>query len=286
MRKYWVSSLAVLALAGCVEPEQVTDCIEAPEGADVAKAQSASASASTATNGEATASARSLSSAFAFSDTEAKGEAEREFSYGWPAEVAAIPKLAAEFEEKRKADLAGQKYNWAEQVENCPPDASSCATNVFNLEWQVVANTPRYLSLSNSFYMYSGGAHGLGGRGSLIWDREAETSLDAYDFFRSLEALESAIGAKVCAMLNAEREKRRGEPVSGEGWPNNCIAMGDETVIFLGSSNGKSFDRLGIYYAPYIAGAYAEGDFEFTVPVTKAVMKAVKPEYREAFSIK
>lgn len=286
MRNYWVSSLALLALAGCAEPEQAEDNIEAPEAAAVAKAQSASASASTSANGETTASAKSLSSAFAFSDTESKGEAEREFSYSWPAEVAAIAVLAAEFEVQRKSDLTAQKENWTDQIENCPPESASCASNVLNVDWQVVADTPRYLSLSNSFYTYSGGAHGLGGRSSLIWDRETETSLDAYDFFRSLEALESAIGAKVCGLLNAERGKRRGEPVTEGAWPDQCVAMGDETVLFLGSSNGKTFNRLGVYYAPYIAGPYAEGDFEFTVPVTKEVIKTVKPDYREAFSIR
>jgi hypothetical protein len=58
----------------------------------------------------------------------------------------------------------------------------------------------------------------------------------------------------------------------------------EDATIFLGSSDGESFDRIGIYYAPYTAGPYAEGEFEFTLPVTKAVLDTVRPAYREAFT--
>ena len=54
--------------------------------------------------------------------------------------------------------------------------------------------------------------------------------------------------------------------------------------MILGSSNGKAFDRIGILVAPYEAGPYAEGDYEITLPVTDAVIAAVKPEYRPSFA--
>jgi hypothetical protein len=58
----------------------------------------------------------------------------------------------------------------------------------------------------------------------------------------------------------------------------------EDTVIFLGSAKGKAFDRIGVYYGPYVAGPYAEGDFEFTLPVSPAILAAVKPRYRAAFA--
>ena len=66
---------------------------------------------------------------------------------------------------------------------------------------------------------------------------------------------------------------------------DECIDPVAETVI-LGSSNGQSFNRIGILVPPYEAGPYAEGDYEVTVPVTSAVLAAVKPEYRSSFSAK
>nr|WP_298926040.1 DUF4163 domain-containing protein [uncultured Erythrobacter sp.] len=211
----------------------------------------------------------------------------REFSYSWPGEVAAIPALAAELETQRDKELAQQKTWWEEARADCPPVSASCSNFSFELGWQVVADLPRYLSLSSGFYIYTGGAHGNSGRSSLVWDREEETSIEPKAMFASLDALDAAISETACAMLNKERSKRRGgDSYGSEGeWPNQCVTM-NETVLFVGSSGGDKFDRLGVYYAPYIAGAYAEGDFEFTLPVTPAVIDALKPEYRGAFAVK
>ena len=87
-------------------------------------------------------------------------------------------------------------------------------------------------------------------------------------------------------MLDEERSKRRGEPVVSDGRLfNDCIKPSEQTVI-LGASNGRTFDKIGILIGPYAAGSYAEGDYEFTLPVTAALRRAVKPEYRDAFSVK
>ena len=66
---------------------------------------------------------------------------------------------------------------------------------------------------------------------------------------------------------------------------DDCIDPVKSTVI-LGSSNKRTFDRIGVLVGPYEAGPYAEGDYEVTLPVTQAVLAAVRPEYRAAFSLK
>lgn len=221
-----------------------------------------------------------------FTDNEEVENGGREFSYAWPAQVSAIPALAAELETRRSAALSEQKTYWDESLESCPADSVACRNASYELEWQVVADLPGFLSLSSNFYSYSGGAHGIYGRSSLVWDRGAGRAQDPVALFASPGALEAAIGEPACTALNRERTERRGAPVNSESgdWFNECVGM-DETVLFLGSSDGKTFDRLGVYYGPYVAGAYAEGDFEFTLPVTQAVLDAVKPDYREAFSV-
>lgn len=219
-----------------------------------------------------------------FVDNEEVENGGREFSYAWPAQVSAIPALVTVLESRRDAALAEQKTYWDESLESCPPDSVACRNASFDLEWQVVADLENYLSLSSGFSSYSGGAHGIYGRGSLVWDRTRDVAIEAVDLFVSPAALDAAIGEAACDALNREREKRRGAPVNVEAddWFNQCVSM-EETVLFIGSSNGKTFDRLGVYYGPYVAGSYAEGDFEFTLPVTQAVLEAVKSEYREAF---
>jgi hypothetical protein len=63
-----------------------------------------------------------------------------------------------------------------------------------------------------------------------------------------------------------------------------CPPITDLTVL-LGSSNKQTFNRIGLIAAPYVAGSYAEGPYEVTLPVTPAVLAAVKPEYKAAFAL-
>ncbi|MBV7259295.1 PdaC/SigV domain-containing protein [Erythrobacter crassostreae] len=276
MIKHMLAGAAVVALAACSLPEDVSDDVgvTAPGAPDAPEAPDAPIA------GDVTYENNSKGNSGGEGGT-------REFSYSWPGQVAEIPALAAELETRRDAQLAEQKEWWADALADCPEESASCRNLSFELSWQVVADTPRFLSLSHGFYMYTGGAHGNSGRGALIWDREAEASIEPKAMFTSIDELDAAISETACTMLNEERGKRRGgESYGDEGeWPNQCVTM-EETVLFVGSSGGDKFDRLGVYYAPYIAGAYAEGDFEFILPVTQAVIDAVKPEYRGAFAVK
>lgn len=269
-----------LTLAACSSPENMSDTIGVNDAA-VAEATGEDAQATLDRRVPAEA------EAFAFSETEGDQEKSfREFSYSWPRQVSAIEPLAAAFEKERAKQLAEQKSAWAQALADCPEEFVSCSRNFLEVEWQVVADTPRFLSLSSNISTYTGGAHGNYGRGSVVWDRETEEQLDPPVLFTSTAALETALGDGVCKALNAERTKRRGEPVEADAndWASACVPLTD-AVVFLGSSDGAKIDRIGVYYGPYVAGAYAEGDFEFTFPVTPEVLKTVKPDYREAFAV-
>jgi hypothetical protein len=120
-----------------------------------------------------------------------------------------------------------------------------------------------------------------------VWDRKADQRRDPLDLFTSKEALSRAIRQPFCAALNRERAKKRGEPVKPGSTDefDQCIDPVASTVI-LGSTNRQAFDRIGVLVGPYEAGPYVEGDYEVTLPVTDAVLGAVKPEYRAAFAVK
>lgn len=221
---------------------------------------------------------------FALTDGEEGGAGSREYSYSWPVEVSREPALVEQFKATIAEDLAQQKVQWQEAVESCPPESVSCSSNTLSVEWKVVANLPRFLSLSSDVATYTGGAHGNYGRGALVWDRQTEKSIDPKDMF-DLAALDKATAAPRCRGLNAERAKRRGEPVPANSseWSEDCPEM-DAVTLFVGSSDGSTFDRLGFYYAPYVAGSYAEGEYEVDLPVNAAVLAAVKPQYRAVFT--
>ena len=221
---------------------------------------------------------------FSMTDNDESDSGSREYTYNWPVEVSREAGLVKLFQANIASDLAGQKREWQESMVDCPKDMVSCRNNSMSVAWEVVANLPRFLSLSSHISSYSGGAHGNYGRTALVWDRKTGKSFDPKAMF-DLAALEQATAIPRCRLLNAERAERRGEPVpeNGSAWPDDCPDM-ESVTLFVGSSDGNTFDRLGFYYSPYVAGPYAEGDYEVDLPVTARILGAVKPQYRAVFA--
>ena len=267
MRK--AAILFLLLSTGCV-PEK-----------DEAKAPEATANASTAAP---------VATATAPAPAQARKTEERtasfEFDYSYPAEAAAIPALAAELEadlakQRRELAAAAREGRVAAQENGFPFNPYS-----YSAGWSVVTDLPGWLSLSAGASTYTSGAHPNHWSQALLWDKAASKSRKATDLFVSGAALAEAIRVPFCRALNRQRAARRGEVVrsdSGEMF-DECIDPTASTVI-LGSANGQQFDRIGVLIAPYEAGSYAEGDYEVTVPVTRAVMAVVKPQYRSVFAL-
>ena len=208
------------------------------------------------------------------------------FEYAWPAEAAAIAPLTEIL--RKRADTAQKELEkYAREDSAAAAEAEfEYRPHEMEVEWERVADTPGWLSMSAMVYTYTGGAHPNYVYDSLVWDKQAGVERDPTDLFRSAGALGTALGGPFCAQLNAERAKRRGSPVdpASDDSFSKCPDI-DELTVLLGSSNGTTFDRIGLLAAPYIAGPYAEGSYEFTLPVTTAVLDAVKPEYRKAFAL-
>jgi len=203
------------------------------------------------------------------------------FSYSYPAAAASIPGVRAILEKDlaaRRAELSG----WAAEGRQASKD-NEFPFNPYDYGkgWEVVTDLPGWLSLSAGYNTYTGGAHPNRGYEALLWDKRAGRRIEPTGLFRSKQAFIDAVRKPFCAALDKERAERRG----GEtyGLFGDCIDP-TSTVIILGSSNRRTFDRIGFLIAPYIAGPYAEGDYEVTLPVTPAVLAAVKPQYRESFA--
>lgn len=209
-----------------------------------------------------------------------------EFDYNYPAEAAGIPALAAELD----ADLAKRRRQLADAAREGKVAARD---NDFDfrpysqtVNWTVVTELPGWLSLTAAVSEFTGGAHPNHWSQALLWDKTAGQSRRASDLFASRGALAEAIRASFCKALDRERAKRRGERVNpaSEDPFDQCVDPTASTIL-LGSSNQQQFDRIGILIAPYEAGPYAEGDYEITLPVTKDVLMAVKPQYRSVFAL-
>ena len=256
--------------------------------ADYARETGVTARASASSGARATA-VSSKAVAVETSESEEKDGGSWKFNYGWPAAVSAQPALAAQLSAERGKALAEEKASWQRDSAASPSDCTACRSREYQKTWKVVADLPGWLSLSADSYSYTGGAHGMSNVESLVWDKTLKAAHDGVELFGSPEALDAALGPKLCAALNAQRAKKRGEPVPPAGADdmgfNSCQHVKDATVL-VGSSNGKTFDRIGIWFGPYVAGPYAEGAYELNFPVDAAVLAAVKPEYAAAFSVK
>lgn len=211
--------------------------------------------------------------------------ADYQFSYTYPAQAAAIPALAAYFESDRDRARAEFIRDATKAKLESKRDKFNFYPHEMAVVWDVVTETPRLLSLSGSFYGFSGGAHGNTGSGSLLWDKLRRERLKPVALFATPQALWAAIRQPYCRALDAERAKRRGEPVgkSIDAF-DACPPLKDLTLL-LGSRGRKGIDRIGLIADQYVAGSYAEGPYEITLPVTPAVIAAVKPDYRSAFAI-
>lgn len=205
------------------------------------------------------------------------------FEYSYPKEAGEIPALAAwldarlERERARLADAARQGRDTA-RGDGFPFNPYSSGT-----AWELVTDLPGWLSMSATLESYEGGAHGNFGFDTVVWDKVRGRAVEPVAFFTSPADLDRVLGARLCEALNAERAERRGAPVTGEDAFNDCVKP-DETNLLLGSRGGERFDRIGIQIAPYIAGPWAEGNYEFDFAMDEDLLAIVRPEYREAFS--
>lgn len=266
--KRWVSLVALVGVTACGpsgcgrEPDPAPTATPAPSPTPTASA--------TASNG-----ARSV----------AEETDDFLFEYSYPAEAGRIVELASLLDiqlEQRREELAGEAVAARREARQ---DGFPYNKHSYTAEWRVVTELPGWLSLSAEVATYTGGAHGNYGVESLVWDKEAEEAMDAKRLFTSPAALEEAIGERFCEGLDREREERRGEPLAEDGDDpfGECPGI-DELEILVGSSNRRTFNRMTVYAGPYVAGPYAEGAYEVDLDVDRAILAAVKPEYREAFS--
>jgi len=211
------------------------------------------------------------------------------FEYAYPAEAGRIPKLAALLDERLEEQRGELGQTAAEARRQARSDGFPYNKHSYSADWKIVADLPRWLSLSNAFTTYSGGAHGMYGLQSLVWDKEQEEAMHAISLFSSPAALEQSLGDRFCEELDRMRAERRGAPeedqpeeIGGTTF-TDCPDIGELTVL-VGSGGKRRFDRLTLYAGPYVAGPYAEGAYEVNLRVDKDVLEAVKPEYRESFA--
>jgi len=208
-----------------------------------------------------------------------------EFAYAYPAAAGVIPRVKAILDQ----DLARARSALTTESRSDRAEAKKAGfpyrAHATQIRWSVVTSLPGWLSLSAEIYSFTGGAHGNSGFDTLLWDKRAKLRRKPIDLFVSADAFRKAIEVPFCAALDRERAKKRGPDFPVSDMFSNCIDPVKEAVVILGSGDGRRLTRVGFLIGPYSAGPYAEGTYEVTLPVTPALLRAVRPQFRDAFAI-
>jgi Deacetylase PdaC len=208
-----------------------------------------------------------------------------DFSFGYPAQAAAIPKLKAIFDKEQ----AKARAEFIKSAVEAKADAAKSDYPYYPYEWgkvwEVAADMPQLLSLASYHSSYTGGAHGNTSHGSRIWDKKAKKFLKtSVGVFSDPKAALAVLRGDYCIGLDAERREKLGADWKAE--PDSvfagCPAFDELTLVFASSTNA-GIDRITIIADPYVAGSYAEGEYQVSLAVTKALVAWIKPKYRAAF---
>lgn len=207
------------------------------------------------------------------------------FSYAWPAQAAAVPQLDRRFRadmdkawREARAIVREEQKLTAEQKRPFNPQ-------FYSMAWTMAGETPRLLSLQSVHGAFTGGAHPNSDYGALLWDRALgrEVKLDA--LFTRPAALSAATRTAYCKALDAERLKRREGQKLDLAEFNACPKYSAIVIAPVDKSKDGRFETLGFVASPYTAGPYVEGEYEISLPVTAALISALKPQYRASFAL-
>ena len=206
------------------------------------------------------------------------------FAFSYPSATARYEPLKAHFEAMLKREQGEVAKSGTNEKAETEAAGYNYHKHSLSIEWEIVADLPNWLSMSGEIWTYTGGAHGNYGFDNILYDKRAGKVRKSIDLFQSSAALDAVISERACALLDKERAERRGAPVDkSDEIFGGCPSL-DTMTLLLGSSNGKTFDRMTLLAAPYAAGPFAEGDYEVDLDIDAAVLKTVKPEYAKDFT--
>ncbi|MCL6698028.1 DUF4163 domain-containing protein [Sphingomonas sp. NSE70-1] len=206
-----------------------------------------------------------------------------EFHYGWSAETAAVPQLVARFRkemEKGEADLIGGAKDDKESREKQGFDFHGFMSST---QYDTAGQSDRLLSLKVDVGSYEGGAHGNHGVGGLLWDRKAAREIKDTGLFTEPANRDRLLTQRWCDALNKAREEKRGEPVGGGGLFDDCPKLDEIAIIPTDKDKNGRFELLTLIASPYVAGPWAEGDYEIELAVTPDLIAGLKSDYRASF---
>ncbi len=205
-----------------------------------------------------------------------------EFTTSWPAEAAAIPALDRHLRAETEKAFRQARKEAANDLKMSREEKIEFNKQSYLMAWSSAGQSKQLLSLQSEKFTFAGGAHPNTDYGSLLWDRGLARAVTPDSLFTAAGGLAAATRTAYCAALDAERLKRRqGVRLGGEY--DQCPKYSELAISPVDGDRDGRFDRLDFVASPYVAGAYAEGEYVVKLPVTRALIAALKPAYRASF---
>lgn len=154
--------------------------------------------------------------------------------------------------------------------------------------------TDRLFSLQGGDWFYEGGAHGIPGMRTVLWDKFRQRLMEPKALFRRGADM-TALDRALCDAVNAAKRKRAAEEPgapspehltftaaeNGPGWA--CPAALDlPFALSPGTVPGKA-GGLIFLIGPYIIGPYSEGGYGVAVPLD-AFQPLLSPDWADQFA--
>ncbi len=211
-----------------------------------------------------------------------RNSAALEFSYAWPAEAAAIPPLDRRFRTAMDKAWREARAIVREEQKLTREQKRPFNPQFYSMAWTTAGQSSRLLALQSDQGTFTGGAHPNRSHGALLWDRALTREITVDALFATSAGLPAATRSAYCAALDAERLKRReGEKLGGDF--DECPKNADLAISPADGDKDGRFDRLDFVASPYVAGPYVEGEYEISLPISAALIGALKPAYRPSF---
>ena len=204
-----------------------------------------------------------------------------DFSYSWSTEVAAVPALVKRFtadmrKQKAATITGGKEFNAERKKRGDEP-----AGYMHSTEIATAGQSPRLLSLQLDVGQYTGGAHGNYGTTALLWERRLGREIKLGELFLRRAAFSNLTRSAYCKALAKEQMTRRGEKLGGQF--DECPKFDELAILPVDAKGDGRFEMIRFVASPYVAGPFAEGDYELELPVTPQLIAAIKPLYRPSF---
>lgn len=204
-----------------------------------------------------------------------------DFQYRWPKEATAIPALRWQLTSRMHHDLARYSKLAAEDRRSRGKQDFPFNPYSFSRQLRFGGQTARLISFADERNVFTGGAHGNPSTVPLLWDKQAGKVFKFADLFARSPG--SILKTPFCQQLVEQRKKKLG----GDGTPGTYWAQCADpltlSVIPETKGGARRFNTINITASPYEAGTYVEGYYIVLLPVTPALVAALKPEYRSSF---